>query len=127
MSAEYIPGSCNIGQSEVRRRWILGWAGLITTVVAAAILIVTKADPLLRLLLLFPAELSALGFLQAAWHFCVAYGLLGVFNVGPDLGKTDTIEQAQARAQDRLRATQIILLSTIIGVAVGVGAYLLPM
>ena len=29
---EYIPGVCNIGKVEIRRRWVIGWAALIVCI-----------------------------------------------------------------------------------------------
>ena len=82
--------------------------------------------PAWRLLLFFPASLAAVGFLQAAWHFCAKFGLNGVFNFGPNVGRTDTVEQAEFRRQDRRTALKIIALSALAGHIVAAVAYCLP-
>jgi hypothetical protein len=125
-SAHYIPGVCNIGRAEIRQRKRIGWVMLAATVglwVAFAVLHVT---PQRRLLLFFPASLAATGFLQAAWHFCATFGVLGVSNFGSHVGKTDTVEQAEFRRQDRRTAIKIIALSALAGAAVAAAAYCLP-
>jgi len=76
------------------------------------------------LLLFFPSALSAAGFIQGAMHFCAAYGLRGVFNVASEVGETDTVLQAELRAQDRQKARQILGSSALVGVLVAVVAAL---
>ena len=76
--------------------------------------------------LLSGRDRRSIGFLQAAWHFCATFGLVGVFNFGPNVGKTDTVEQAEFRRQDRRTAIQIIALSALAGAVAALAAYSLP-
>jgi hypothetical protein len=126
MSSEYIPGVCNIGRSEIRLRKLGGWIGLIATLGVWFAFVAQDVDRRWRLLLFIPAMLSAIGFLQAWWHFCAKFGLGGVFNFGANVGKTDTVEQAEYRRQDRITALKIIGLSAMVGVIVAVVAYVMP-
>ena len=71
-----------------------------------------------RLFLFLPATVGATGFLQAAFHFCAAFGFSGVFNFTADVGKTDTVEQAAFRRKDRAKALQIVSYSILIGIVV---------
>jgi hypothetical protein len=123
---EYVPGVCNIGRAEVRRRWVIGWSGLALTIVLWAIFIVLGVAQVWRLVLFVPATIAATGFLQATWHFCAKFGLGGVFNFGPEVGQTDTVEQAEFRRQDRRKALLIIGLSLLAGAAIAGAAYLSP-
>jgi len=122
-SQQYIPGVCNIGRAEIKRRKIVGWIALATTVALWAALAAAGASAAWRLVLFVPATVAAIGFLQAAWHFCANFGLRGVLNFGPNVGKTDTVEQAEFRRQDRRKALQIIGLSLLAGAAVAAAAY----
>jgi hypothetical protein len=80
-----------------------------------------------RLLLFFPAMIGATGFFQAAFHFCAAFGMRGVFNFGSEVGKTDSVEQAEFRLKDRRKARLIGLSSALAGVAVAIaGFFLVP-
>jgi hypothetical protein len=79
-----------------------------------------------RLTLFFPAFVAAIGFLQAAGHFCAKFGLEGVFNFGPHVGRTDAVEQAEFRKQDRRKAISIVGQSIAVGIAAAIGAYFLP-
>lgn len=122
---EYIPGVCNIGPAEIKRRQQAGWAALIVTVALWLLLIIVDAAAPWRLLLFFPASFAALGFLQARLRFCAGFGMQGLRNFGPQAGKTDTIEQAEFRRKDRQKAIQIGLYAALIGLAVAVVAFLL--
>ena len=104
----------------------VGWLALAACVGFAVALSCSRC-PTSRLVLFFPASIAATGFLQAAWHFCATFGVGGVFNFGPNVGKTDTVEQAEFRRQDRRTAIQIIALSALAGAIVAAAAYFLPL
>jgi len=123
----YIPGVCNIGRAEVRQRWLLGWVGLVVTVLVWIGCAATEVAPAWRLALFVPASIAATGFLQATWHFCATFGVLGLSNFGPNVGTTDTVEQAEFRRQDRRTALKIIALSLVAGAVVATAAYFVPL
>ncbi len=123
---QYIPGVCNIGKSEIKRRNQGGWVGLVITVVLYSLLVYLGIPHIWRLIIFIPAVMAAIGFLQAYMHFCAYFGMHGVFNFNPDVGRTDTVEQAEFRAMDRRKAWKIIIYSVIIGAAVAIIAYYLP-
>jgi hypothetical protein len=75
------------------------------------------------LLLFFPSAISAVGFIQGTMHFCAAYGLRSVFNVASEVGRTDTVLQAEFRAQDKKKARQILGLSVLIGLLAALVAF----
>lgn len=120
---EYVPGVCNIGRAEVRLRKLVGWIGLAVTLVLWTALVAAGASAAWRLTLFVPASVAAIGYLQAAWHFCANFGLRSVLNFGPNVGKTDTVEQSEFRRQDRRKALEIIGLSLLAGAAVAAVAY----
>ena len=126
IESKYVPGVCNIGDAEIRKRKRIGWTWLATTIVLFAVFIIPGVPHGWRLMLAFTAMVSATGLLQARMHFCAYFAALGIFNFGEDFSKKDTVQQAEFRAKDRKKAMQIILYAAIIGIAVGVGAYLLP-
>ena len=121
---KYIPGVCNIGRAEIRQRKVIGWFALAVTVGAWIACSVFEVSPAWRLALVVPASIAATGFLQAAWHFCATFGVLGLSNFGPNVGKADTVEQADFRRQDRRKALQIIGLSVLAGAVVAAAAYI---
>ena len=119
---KYIPGVCNIGPEEIKKRKQAGGMGLIATVALWAVFVWFGVAPAWRLLLFFPAMMSATGFLQAYMHFCAYFGFASLFNFG-DVGKTDSVSQAEFRAKDKRRAWQIIIYSILIGLAVALVGY----
>ena len=121
---KYIPGVCNIGPEEIKKRKQAGWMGLIVTVVLWAVFVWFDVAAPWRLSLFFPAMMSATGFLQAYMHFCAYFGFASLFNFG-DVGKTDSVSQAEFRAKDRRRAWQIIVYSVLIGTAVSITAFII--
>lgn len=121
----YVPGVCNIGPAEIARRRRSGWLGAAATMAGWAVLMVIDAPREARLLLFFPAALAAVGFLQAAMHFCAYFGLAAQFNLGQQVGATERVIEAEFRAQDRRKARQILVRSAGIGLVVALVAYAL--
>ena len=124
--AEYIPGVCNIGRLEMRRRLFVGWVGAFLTIACFVLFFTVDMPREWRLAVLFPASFAAAGFLQYGMHFCAAFGLLGVFNLSAREGKTDTVLESSFRRKDRVKALIILSLISLISVAVAAAAYLLP-
>lgn len=122
---QYVPGVCNIGKNEITKRQTAGWIGLIITVGLFGLFTYLEVPRFWRLLIFIPATMTAIGFLQARMHFCAYFGMRGVFNF-VEIGKTDTIEQAEFRAKDRRKAWQIIIYSVIVAVLITIPAYYLP-
>jgi hypothetical protein len=121
---QYIPGVCNIGPAEIAVRKRTGWIGLALAALLWILLVYSDVGRSWFLLLFVPSALSAVGFIQGAMHFCAAYGLRSVFNVASEVGDTDTVLQAEFRAQDKKKARQILGSSAGIGVLVAVVAFL---
>jgi hypothetical protein len=125
MENKYIPGVCNIGPAEINMRRRVGWIGLAVTVVLWIGLVLLGVSAYWRLLLVIPASLAATGFLQAYLHFCAGFGIKGLFNFGPEVGKAETVSQQEFRAKDKKRALQIFGYSIVIGVILALAAYYL--
>jgi hypothetical protein len=122
---DYRPGVCNIGPAEIARRRRAGHVGLIAAVALFAILVAVGAPPIARLLLVIPVAISASGYLQAYLKFCAGFGSRGIYNFG-DVGTTDTVADAAARALDKAKSMRISIASFAIGLGVALIAVLLP-
>lgn len=122
----YVAGSCNIGPAEIARRRMVGHIGLLGTVVGGVVLVVVGVHPLWRVLLFFPASVSASGYLQALLHFCAGFGSRGVYNFGP-LGAQHEVTDVHALERDRRTSNRIGLASGVIGAAVALVVILLPL
>lgn len=125
LNSTYIPGMCNIGPAERRRRRIGGIVGTIVTVALLIILISAKVPHIWRLVLIVPASGAATGFLQDAFHFCAGFGMRGLYNVMNGAGVTDSVELEDFRKKDQRKARQIIALSLIAGIIFGVVAFVI--
>lgn len=125
MSTTYQPGVCNIGPAEIRSRQRAGIGGAIVTVVALVAMVVFASPDGWRWLIALPAGVAAMGFLQAAFHFCARFGMAGLFNFG-EVGREEAVYEAEYRRADQRKAALISALSLGIGVVVAVIAVLLP-
>ena len=123
---QYIPGVCNIGPAEIRQRRYIGWLAAGAAILLWAGLMQLKVAREWRLVIFVPAFIAAMGYLQAAWHFCAKFGLQGVFNLRSTTGHTDTVEQAEFHRQDRRTAMKIIVVSALIAAVVAAAAYYVP-
>lgn len=110
MSAEYIPGTCNIGKGEIRRRQLVAIFGLFLTIFSAATIIATDQSKNSRLSIFLPALIFSIGFVQSRKKFCLAYGLAGTFNFGK-LGQISKVQSNEDRKSDRKTAVSILLQS----------------
>lgn len=122
---QYIPGVCNIGKQEIKRRRngaIL--SGIISFALMAA-LIYFKAAPLWRLTIFLPVAWFGISVQQVTNKFCVNLGMKGLFNFG-DLGHYSTVEQAEMHKADRNKAVKMIVLGVVYGVFVASIFYMIP-
>ncbi len=121
----YIPGVCNIGDEEIKMRKRTGQIGFVVTIALWMSFMWFDVPQIWRLTLFIPAMMSAIGLLQAYMHFCAYFGFASLFNFG-DVGKTDSVQQAEFRAKDRKKAWQIVIFSILIGLAIALVAYITP-
>jgi hypothetical protein len=121
MTGEYVAGVCNIGPAETARRRRVGEQAALAGLGLLILLRFLRAPRAWRLLVFFPAAVSAAGYLQAARHFCAAYGWRGVLNFGA-LGTAEAVGDEAFRAEDRRRALRIAAESATIGLGVALVA-----
>jgi uncharacterized integral membrane protein len=123
---DYIPGTCNIGPAEIKARRNTAIYSAIFGAILIAALLFFHANKMWRLTLFVPATSVGIGFLQWYNHFCVGFGLKGVFNFG-DIGKTFTVEQKENFKIDRMKAWKMIITGMIFGLVIAVLFYILPL
>ena len=122
----YQPGVCNIGSAEIARRMRAGWTGVGTTAILGLVLVLSHVPVVWRLSLSVPAFFAATGLLQGSMHFCAAFGMRGVFNFGPQVGKIEEVGQAEYHRKDRQKALQILAYSALTAIVVATAIFLLP-
>ncbi|NCV74114.1 MAG: hypothetical protein EBW24_04230 [Actinobacteria bacterium] len=126
MSAEYIPGTCNIGSGEVKRRQLVAIFGLFLTVFSAITIVATDQSKSSRLSIFLPALIFSIGFEQSRKKFCLAYGLAGTFNFGK-LGQISKVQSSEDKKADRKTAVSILLQSVAVAALITAVFFLLPL
>ena len=126
MSQEYIAGSCNIGNGEVRRRQVVALAGAVISATSLVGLLNTDSARTARFSLFFPLMVFAIGFIQSRKKFCLAYGFMGTFNFGK-LGQISRVSDPMAKKADRKTALTILAQSFFLALGLTLAAFALPL
>jgi len=126
MSAqEYIPGTCNIGKSEIKRRQSVALIGAIATIAWAIFLILKVDSRALRFSTFIPAMIFAVGWIQSRRKFCLAFGFMGAFNFGK-AGTLSKVQSEEDKAADRSTALSILSQALILAIAITGIVYFWP-
>ena len=104
---QYIPGTCNIGKGEIRRRQFVALVGLFFSISTLLTFNAVDAPTAIRLGIFFPLMVASVGFVQSRSKFCLAYGFAGTFNIGK-LGDIKRVASKEDRAADRKTALVIL-------------------
>ncbi len=104
---EYIPGTCNIGKGEIRRRQLVALVGLFFSISTLLAFNTVGAPTEVRLGIFFPLMVASVGFVQSRSKFCLAYGFAGTFNVGK-MGDIKRVASKEDRTADRKTALVIL-------------------
>ena len=126
MSQEYVAGSCNIGNGEVRRRQVVALAGAVISATSLVGLLNTDASRSARISLFFPLMVFAIGFIQSRKKFCLAYGFMGTFNFGK-LGQISRVSDPIAKKADRKTALTILAQSILLALGLTLATFALPL
>ena len=126
MTDQYIPGTCNIGKSEIRQRQVVALIGLALSLSALVGFISTGASPSVRLGIFLPLAIFSIGWVQSRKRFCLAYGFMGTFNFGR-LGRVSRVSDKASLAADRKTAVSILLQSLGLAGLLALIIYLLPL
>lgn len=126
MSAEnYIPGTCNIGKGEIKRRQFVALVGFLLSLSALVGFISAGTEPALRLGIFLPLTVASIGWVQSRKKFCLAYGFAGTFNFGK-LGQISRVSDKVSLAADRKTALNILSQSLLMAAVLTLLVYLLP-
>jgi hypothetical protein len=125
VSAEYVPGTCNIGAGEIRQRQVVAVIGFLLFIASAITLVAMDAPRESRLALFLPLMMASIGWVQSRKKFCLAYGFMGTFNFGK-LGQLSRVSDKSALRADRSTAIKILLQGLVYAALVTAVMYLLP-
>ena len=126
MSQEYVAGSCNIGNGEVRRRQVVALVGAVISITSLVGLLSSDAARGARLSLFVPVMVFAIGFIQSRKKFCLAYGFMGTFNFGK-LGQISRVSDPISKKADRKTALTILAQSTALALGLTLATFALPL
>lgn len=126
MTFSYIPGTCNLGKAEIRRRQIVAVIGLVLTLASFLGLVAADTANSARWSLFAPLMVFSIGFIQSRKKFCLAYGLMGTFNLGK-LGDISRVQSPEDRRADRKTATIILLQGVLLALALTVILVSIPL
>ena len=124
--ADYIPGSCNIGEGEINRRRFVAGIGFVLSLSALTTFITTDVSQSARLGIFLPLLVMSIGWVQSRKKFCLAYGFAGTFNFGK-LGHLSRVSDPIARAADRRTALKILAQSTLYAAVLTALVVVLPL
>ena len=124
-SSQYIPGTCNIGSGEIRRRKVVAIIGLMLSISSFVTLLMSGAPRNARYGIFVPLMIASVGWVQSRSKFCLAYGFAGTFNMGK-LGDISRVADKASKAADRKTAITILLKSTALAAALTLLVVLLP-
>jgi hypothetical protein len=122
----YVPGACNIGPWEIRRRRASAIAAFVAAALLFVLLVVIDAPPWTRIVLIAPAWGGAISWLQARRHFCVAYAMGGLSNFGGGEATRQAVVDPLQRALDRRATTLLVRDAFLVAVGPVIVAVLLP-
>ena len=126
MTYSYIPGTCNLGKAEIRRRQFVALLGLILTISSFTGLIAAEATQSARFTLFVPLLVFSIEFVQSRKRFCLAYGLMGTFNLGK-LGDLTRVQSPEDRKADRKTAIGILLQSAALAAVLTLALVAIPL
>ncbi len=126
MTYSYIPGTCNLGKAEIRRRQFVALLGLILTISSFTGLIAAEATQSARFTLFVPLLVFSIGFVQSRKRFCLAYGLMGTFNLGK-LGDLTRVQSPEDRKADRKTAIGILLQGAALAAVLTLALVAIPL
>ena len=121
-SDTYIPGACNIGKGEIRRRQTVALIGAVLTLTSVIGFLSTHETATTRVSIFIPLAITSIGWVQSRKKFCLAYGFMGTFNFGK-LGSISKVADPISKAADRKTALLILgqaLLYAALGTALAV-------
>lgn len=124
-SSQYIPGTCNIGTGEIRRRQVVALIGLILSISSFVTLLMAGVPRGARYGIFVPLMVASVGWVQSRSKFCLAYGFAGTFNMGK-LGDISRVADKASKAADRKTALAILLKSTAIAATLTLVIAVLP-
>ncbi|MEE6210264.1 hypothetical protein U3A55_08860 [Salarchaeum sp. III] len=108
--SEYVPGTCNIGEQERRRRYRIAYAAFALAIAYVAVVAAASVPAVLVLGAFAPLAVGIEWYVQGRESFCVRLAWRGRFSFGGDRG---SVSDADARRRDRRHAAELTAISIL--------------
>ena len=121
-----VPGVCNIGAWEIRRRRRFAYIGFAAAAILFAILVAIGAPAWTRLFVFLPLAGGLVSWLQARRRFCAGFAVARVSNFADgDEGRRRVEDEAAHRA-DIAAVRRMVRDAVLIAIPITILAVLLP-
>ncbi len=117
----YKAGVCNIGKTEIRRRYAFGIIGFVLAAIILVWMSVSGFSHTWFVLLAIPLFAGFEGTYQGALHFCAGFGMTGRYDflgTRKEYGKVTSQKEHKADIVMSLRIHAYSLWSTVIAIIV---------
>ena len=118
---DYQPGTCNINQSESRKRYFVGVAGISAALLFSIAYLILSSESYMLVFVFIAATVGFQGFLQGRKNFCVAHARKGTRKTAEE---TEEVEDDEDRTEDLKTANRIIAESIVLGISLSLSVYL---
>ena len=124
MMENYRPGVCNIGKNEIRKRYAIGFVGLIIAAVLVYVIAWFSLPTWSLLVCFFPLFLGVEGFLQGYFKFCAGFASRSIFDFTGSSNEKGRVMDKEAHHLDMRKAMRIHLYSSVMAAVVTTIIYL---
>lgn len=122
----YVPGVCNIGAWEIRRRRRFAYLGFATAAILFVVLVAIGAPAWTRLLLFVPLAGGMVSWLQARRRFCAGFAVARIANFTDGDGGRESIEDDEAHRADIAAVRRMVRDAVLVALPIAIVAALLP-
>ncbi len=122
----YVPGECNIGTWEIRRRRLFAVIGFAVAGAVLVGLLLAGAPAAARLILILPLWGGMFSWLQARRRFCAAFAMAGISNFGEGDGTRRAVVDPAAHHADMMATLRMTRDSFLLAVVPTIIVALLP-
>jgi hypothetical protein len=122
----YVPGVCNIGRWEVRRRRSFAVLAFVAAALLFTALVASGAPAWTRLLLVLPLTGGVFSWLQARRRFCAGFAMARISNFGDGEASRRSVDDEAAHRADVAAVRRMARDAVLIAGALTLAAVALP-
>jgi hypothetical protein len=122
----YVPGVCNIGAWEIRRRRRFAYLGFAAAVMLFGVLVAIDAPGWTRLVVFLPLASGLFSWLQARRRFCAGFAVARVSNFADRDDGRRRVEDEAAHRADIAAVRRMTRDAVLIALPIAILAALLP-